>query len=286
MLRGRAVGLAARRRRRRFGRPRPVAERLLGEREALLGRDVAGQHQDRLVRPPVHGVEAGQVVAGQPLQRARRAAGGVGERGAGVGHRRGGERGHLARLAVGDVEALQRLLARALQLLGREGGVAGDVGDDAERGGQLVRHHREADLTRTPSSSWRARSAPSASDWRAMSRAERVAVPSVTSEAVRLASPARRGGSEAAPASKAEAGGHQRQVLALRHDDPQAVRQRALDRRRQHGGRLRADRRRRLALGRRQQRRDRAGVGLRGDRRAAARPRRARPAAWRSRAGT
>ncbi len=47
-----------------------------------------------------------------------------------------------------------------------------------------------------------ARFAPSASDWRAMSRAERVAVPSVTSEAVRLASPARRGGSDAAPASK------------------------------------------------------------------------------------
>src|SRR5580698_7030256 len=44
--------------------------------------------------------------------------------------------------------------------------------------------------------------APSASDWRAMSRAERVAVPSVVRLAVMLAAPARCAGSDAAPASK------------------------------------------------------------------------------------
>src|SRR5579862_968682 len=50
-----------------------------------------------------------------------------------------------------------------------------------------------------------ARLAPNASDWRAMSRAERVAVPSVESAAVRLASPDSLAGSEAAPASKVKA---------------------------------------------------------------------------------
>jgi hypothetical protein len=47
-----------------------------------------------------------------------------------------------------------------------------------------------------------ARFAPSASDWRAMSRAERMAVPSVTREAVMLAAPESCAGSDAAPASK------------------------------------------------------------------------------------
>jgi hypothetical protein len=188
-----------RRRRRRLGRRGPAAEMAPRQRQPGVGRDVAGEDQDRVV-----GRKARRCAATRSSRRCaaaiRACRSRMTVRARAVGEPFGDERGERSRARVRDLERVERLGADALDLVGREHRLARDLGDERERGIQLGRRHGHRDDRVVPAGAAveRAaerlgRAASSGALWRR--------VPCVISAAVSDASPARRGGSASAPAS-------------------------------------------------------------------------------------
>ena len=145
-----AGGLACRARRQRRGRLRPVAEACLRQLLRLRRGDVAGEDQDRVVRPVQRGMQPPHVGAIDPRERGRRAAarmavGAVAEHAAA-----GRQRGQRGGPAQQQAQVVDRLRLRPLQLGRAEVRLAHHLGQQAQRLRQLRRGHGDADRAFVP----------------------------------------------------------------------------------------------------------------------------------------
>ncbi|RZJ96478.1 MAG: insulinase family protein [Brevundimonas sp.] len=125
----------------------PVAEVLLGQGASLRLRDVAREDQAGAGRAVAGGVEGGDVLARDGRQAGHRAGGRRAIGGIAVDHAGSSQAGHRTRRRQGDAQAVQRLVALAVQLFLGEGRVADQIATEIEQLGASVGAGAGADFT-------------------------------------------------------------------------------------------------------------------------------------------
>ena len=143
---GRVIALHERRRR----AGGPIAEVALGDAQRLGRIDVAREDQGRVARPPARPPGGLEVGARDRGERRFGAAGGVAIFGLAEERARRDQVGDVAGIVERDPHRIGRDRALPFELLGGQGRVAGDVGDQVDRGADVGAAHGEAELRAVP----------------------------------------------------------------------------------------------------------------------------------------